>query len=569
MVDKLQLYREAHPPLTSTNTKWQLYGTGMEYFGKEDRPVTEISPNFGPGNLLVRHDAVGLCAADVKLIRLGQQHPRIAQDLSKEPVVVGHEVTLTVIGVGENLKDKFKPGDRFIVQPDIYKNGIGYGYGFAIDGGLSEYSVIDSRVLDGDAGCYLLPIRATTGYAESALTEALAAVTAAYRLTFRATFKPQGVTWIIGTTDAKPIYTISTGFDNDSYPAKLLLTNVPEEFGIYLKQKAARLGVVVEEVSDVKNPPAELIDDIVLLGGDPDLIEQVCPRLAYTGVLSVMADRPVSRKVKLDMGRVHYERWVFTGAATTDISDAYLKPAARSTLKPAGKVWFMGSGGPIGRMHVQRAVQLKDGPKAILCTDLSKERVEVLEKTNTKECNERSIRFQTLTRDQADYDQQLTAFAGEGFDDIIVCAPSADAIAEALPHLASGGVINIFAGVAKNTFVEFDYSPSFLKGVRVIGFSGSTVEDMQITLDLIEAGEFAPNRLVAAIGSIEAAKDGLKAVQTSRFPGKIVIYNHIKELELTPIPELKTRLPSVYAKLKDGVEWTQAAETELLRLMLK
>jgi len=77
----------------------------------------------------------------------------------------------------------------------------------------------------------------------------------------------------------------------------------------------------------------------------------------------------------------------------------------------------------------------------------------------------------------------------------------------------------------------------------------------------------SPNRLVAAIGSLSAARDGLRAVQDAAFPGKIVIYPHIKEVPLTVLADLKA-LPKVYAKLKDGREWTVEAEEEFLRVML-
>ena len=61
----------------------------------------------------------------------------------------------------------------------------------------------------------------------------------------------------------------------------------------------------------------------------------------------------------------------------------------------------------------------------------------------------------------------------------------------------------------------------------------------------------------------------MKAVADAVFPGKIVIYPHIKLLPLTGITDLKGVLPSVYAKLRNGKEWTNEAEAELLRLMLK
>jgi hypothetical protein len=64
------------------------------------------------------------------------------------------------------------------------------------------------------------------------------------------------------------------------------------------------------------------------------------------------------------------------------------------------------------------------------------------------------------------------------------------------------------------------------------------------------------------------AREGLKAVKDATLAGKVVIYPHIKEMTLTPLTEFKDKFPSVYARLNELGEWTQAAEEEFLRLML-
>jgi hypothetical protein len=89
-----------------------------------------------------------------------------------------------------------------------------------------------------------------------------------------------------------------------------------------------------------------------------------------------------------------------------------------------------------------------------------------------------------------------------------------------------------------------------------------------LMLHQAESNTLSPNRSVAAVGSLRAARDGLQTVQDTVFPGKVVIYPHIKEMSLTALPDLKDKLPSVYARLKDGREWTVEAEEEFLRLML-
>ena len=173
MTDKLAEYRQANTPLPDRNQLWPLYGGGFENLGHNGSMIERPLPSYGPDELLVRHDATGICFSDIKVIRAGQNHPRIYRDMRKEPVVLGHEISLTVVGVGENLRDQYEVGDRFIVQADIYVNGVGYAYGYEIQGGFSQYNVIDQRILNGDGGNYLLPVKPATGYAEAALADLL------------------------------------------------------------------------------------------------------------------------------------------------------------------------------------------------------------------------------------------------------------------------------------------------------------------------------------------------------------------------------------------------------------
>ena len=75
-------------------------------------------------------------------------------------------------------------------------------YGYRLQGGLSGYNVIDQRILNGDDGNYLIPVQPATGYAESALTEPWACVTAAYGLKYRTGLKAGGTAWIVGESRA-------------------------------------------------------------------------------------------------------------------------------------------------------------------------------------------------------------------------------------------------------------------------------------------------------------------------------------------------------------------------------
>ncbi|MDO8971489.1 MAG: alcohol dehydrogenase catalytic domain-containing protein, partial [Saprospiraceae bacterium] len=103
MTDKLDAYRQAIAPPPSNYRLWPLYGAGMENFGKDGQPIEVPFPTYSADELLIRHDACGLCFSDIKVISQGQSHPRIYKDMKTDPVVLGHEVSFTILGVGENL----------------------------------------------------------------------------------------------------------------------------------------------------------------------------------------------------------------------------------------------------------------------------------------------------------------------------------------------------------------------------------------------------------------------------------------------------------------------------------
>jgi threonine dehydrogenase-like Zn-dependent dehydrogenase len=569
MNDKVTEYRQADQPLPAHNVIWPLYGAGFENLGKDGAMLEVPLPQVGANQLLVRHDAVGICFSDIKIMKLGQEHPRIYRDMRTAPVVMGHEVSMTVVAVGENLRDKYRVGDRFIIQADVYVNGVGYAYGYEIDGGFSMYGLIDERILQGDEGNYLLAVQPDKGYAESALTEPWACVIAANRLTYRTALKPGGTTWIIGAdpSDTRP-YTISAGFDGVSHPATLLLSRVPAPFEAWLRERAAQLGIAVHEAPDLSAPPVEMIDDIVLLGADADALEASSRFLANGGVFAVVTDTAFSRPVQIDIGRVHYNNWVYVGGSSPDIARAYSDLPVRSELRKGGCAWFVGAAGPMGRMHVQRAIQMIDPPSEIVCTDVSQARLDDLYNSFAAEATERGISFVCTNPTTPEGKAIMQKYKVNGFDDIIVLAPVAALVSDCATYLAQDGVMNIFAGVARGVMATLDASDFALKRTRHIGQSGSTIEDLRVMLEQGEAGIISRNRSVAAVGSLDALPDGLRAVQDAVFPGKVVIFPHIRHLPLTPLADLKKVLPSVHARLKDGREWTVEAEEELLRVML-
>jgi threonine dehydrogenase-like Zn-dependent dehydrogenase len=562
MSDKLAGYREAGAPLPQRNRLWPLYGAGFEMLGQEGKMIERPLPSYGADELLVRHDATGICFSDIKVIRAGQNHPRIYRDMSKDPVVLGHEISLTVVGVGEKLRDQYQVGDRFIVQADIFVNGVGYAYGYEIQGGFSQYNVIDQRVLNGDGGNYLLPVKETTGYAEAALAEPWACVEASYTIRYRTSWQSGGKLWITGDGAG-----MSLGRAEVWRPGSVVIDVRDAGFAESVQGWAAAAGIPVNN-----DQPDSQYDDIVVLSHDAGVIEHAFARLARGGVFAVVTDQTVARRVSLDIGRLHYDRLAVVGVTGADLSKAYAP--IRTQLLPGGVAWILGAGGPMGHMHLQRAIEIAGHPRKIVATNLNRHRILAVKEKFAGPAKAAGIELVCYSQDSYAGEAELEAdlrheSGGSGYDDIAVMAPSVPAIELAMNHLGEHGVMNVFAGVSRGTQARFNMNDIVRRGVRFTGTSGSSIADLARMRDLTESKALSPNKSVAAVAGLEGVAEGLHAVAEGRFPGKVVIFPNLsKPLPLTTLPELKERLPSVYAKLAEDESWTVEAEAELLRLLL-
>ena len=578
-MDVLSTYKNLDYALPHKNLAWRMHEAGVENFGRDG--VDEL-PMVRPkrDEVLVRVDAIGICFSDVKLITQGPGHPRITgRDLVKEPVVAGHEVSLTVIEAGEDWKDNYRPRDRFIVQADVYYKGVNLAYGYALAGGMQQFGIVGEPVLNGDEGSYLIPVRPETGYAEAALVEPWTCVVASYRIYPRKTLKQGGAALIVGVEPGE--YELDGTLCADGPPGKVILAGVGgpvklthadwhccgiETVEIGTLDAAQVKALVQERTGDAG------FDDVIVLGTpEPELVEALTMSLAKNAVMAIAASKPISRPVRIDVGRVHYDYIDHVGTKSGRVADAYTS-SRNSELIGGGSAWFIGAGGPMGQMHVQRAVRIKNGPRRMLCTDVDNTRLEYLKSGVEEAARENGIEIVFVNPIETGEGGLRKAISnvtrGNGFDDIVVLAPVAKLIEAAVEHLADGALMNIFAGVPRGTIAAMDLSATYMKGSRFVGSSGSRPKDMVDTLHYTESGQLPTRNSLAAIGGIDAMADGVRAVKEARFPGKTVIFPHI-EMPLTALTDLDKAMPKVYAKLEDGKFWTQEAEDELLSSKLE
>nr|WP_155069632.1 zinc-binding dehydrogenase [Streptomyces taklimakanensis] len=105
--------------------------------------VEEVpTPRPGPGEVLVKVEAAGVCLSDVHLID-GTLTPL---HLSGDAVTLGHETAGVVAEPGRGVT-RWRPGQRVLLQAGEERDGVVWTRGVDYDGGWAEYAVATESTL--------------------------------------------------------------------------------------------------------------------------------------------------------------------------------------------------------------------------------------------------------------------------------------------------------------------------------------------------------------------------------------------------------------------------------------
>ena len=547
---------------------WPLFGAGMENLGRNNSPCTVKVPEIGDDELLVKIDSIGLCFSDVKLIRAGKDHPRVVSpDLATQPVIPGHEAVMTVVKTGKKVSAKFNVGQRFIIQADIYVKGKGFAYGYAIDGGMAEYSRIDQRVLNGDEGCYLLPLADSIPAGIAALVEPWTCVIASYMIENRKA-PLKGGSVLIASEE---------GNQNTYAPGKLLADAKPAKISV-LNLNPKTVDLIKREIPSAKIeilnsiPEKETFDDIFLCELRRANAEKLAKLANKNAVISFIGNYP-DEPWSFDAGGIHYNGWFYQGSKTNVLSDAYGRNV-RSKLKKGGTCWLVGGAGAMGQMHTQLAVESPEGPSRILMTDMDDTRIKHVCELLGDKIRERKIEFKTLNPKSfptpAAFEAEVAKFAEKdgGFDDIVMLVPVIPVVNSSAPFLRKDGLMNIFAGIPAGKEGILNVRKIAEAGARYIGSSGSLTSHLRHTLKLVEEKKLNPATALAAAGGMQDLKKGIEAVADAKFPGKTVIFPHC-DFPLTPIEKLSELSPELAKTLSKDGSYTMETEKMLFKMFGK
>jgi len=275
---------------------------------REDGPldlVTKPVPTPGPGELLVRVAACGVCRTDLHVSE---------GDLPvhREHVTPGHEVVASVVGVGPGAEDAgFAIGDRVGVawlrdtcgRCKFCKRGAenlcpySHYTGWDADGGYAEYTTVPA------AFAYRLP----SGYTDAELAPLLCAGIIGFRALERTSLPEGGRLGVYGFGGSAHLAT-------QVALARGATVHVMTR-GEQAKRLALNLGVA--SVSDAYGSPPEKLDAAILFAPVGDLVPVALQALDRGGILAIAGIHLTDVPPLVYERDLFYEREIRTVTANT------------------------------------------------------------------------------------------------------------------------------------------------------------------------------------------------------------------------------------------------------------
>lgn len=520
----------------------------------------------GPHQILCRVEVVSLCFSDLKLLKQFSSHVRKSEVVSgieptvlkeipsyvpgEAPTVPGHEAVVTVVAVGPEVKN-FKRGERYLVQADYRRlktsnsNGA-FGYNF--EGALQEYVLMDERVITSpDGESMLLAFNKGLSASAAALVEPWSCVEHAYASKERQNLKANGQMLVVA--DVK--------VDGDVFGKLFGRYGRPRQITWISKSAVpAKLNLPIKQVTDISKLNNASFDDVVYYGSNADTVEALFGKTAAKGLLNiVLCSGRFAREVVTQVGRVHYGGIRIAGTNSCDPAESMAHIPKSGEIRAGDKINVIGAGGPMGIMHVIRNICQGVENISVFAGDVDDDRLETLTKIAEPLAQKNNVCYRSYNPTK----EKLS----ETFDYTALMVPAADLVASSVRSSAEHGIINIFAGIAETVSGQIDLNTYIDKKLYFVGTSGSTIDEMKAVLTKVESGRFNTNSVVAAVCGLEAAIEGIQAVENRSIAGKIIVYPACKGLELVELKKLGERLPQVAEKVDEGL-WNKKAEETLL-----
>ena len=344
----------------------------VRLYGKDDLRLEQFElPEIREDEILAKVVSDSICMSSYKAVHQADTHKRVPRDVAGKPVIIGHEFAGEILQVGAKWSGRFKPGDKFSIQPAIYYEGgpVGVysapGYSYQYIGGDATYVVIPNEVMEKDC---LLPYTGE-GFYPASLSEPLSCVIGAMHACYHThpgsydhvmEIKPGGKLALLAGVGPMGLACINYVLNReDIRPGLFVVTDIDQgrldrAARLYTKEFAASKGIELHYVNTgaAPDPVAELralsggtgYDEVVVMAPVPAVVEQADAILGFDGCLDFFSGpKNPDFSARFNFYNVHYEAHHIVGTSggnSDDMKEAILLMG--KGMDPAGLITHIG-----------------------------------------------------------------------------------------------------------------------------------------------------------------------------------------------------------------------------------
>ncbi|HHW47950.1 MAG TPA: zinc-binding dehydrogenase [Clostridiaceae bacterium] len=341
----------------------------VRLYGKNDLRLEEFElPPIKDDEILARIVSDSICMSSYKAAIQGEDHKRVPKDISTNPVIIGHEFCGEIVEVGKKWQHKFKPGNKFSIQPAINEKSNPYaapGYSFQYIGGAATYIIIPPVVMehncllnyDGEAYFY------------GSLAEPMSCIVGAFHANYHTVsgkyvhnmgIAEGGNMAILAGVGPMGLGAIDYAIHCDRKPRLLVVTDIDEArlnraASILTVEEAEKNGVklIYVNTSKIENVPEYLLsftdgkgyDDVFVFAPVKAVVEQGDKILGKDGCLNFFAG-PTNPNFTAEFNfyNVHYNSThiVGTSGGNTDDMIESLQMMEKGLINPSAMITHIG-----------------------------------------------------------------------------------------------------------------------------------------------------------------------------------------------------------------------------------
>ena len=340
----------------------------VRIYGKKDLRLEEFElPEMREDEILAQVVSDSICMSSHKAAMQGADHKRVPDDIHIKPTIIGHEFAGIILEVGKKWEHKFRPGQKFSVQPAMQHKGTldAPGYSFRFIGGNATHVIIPDIVMEADS---LLPYEGEAFFPAS-LSEPMSCIVGAFHASYHIPpgtynhemgIKRGGKIAILAGVGPMGLGAIDYAIHQERKPALILVTDIDDlrlarAASLFTPEHAEKEGIQLiylntAKVNDPTNYLRELsggsgFDDVFIFAPVKQVIELGDAILGFSGCLNFFAGpTDPNFRAEFNFYNVHYAftHIVGTSGGNSDDMRESLKLMAEGKINPAVMITHIG-----------------------------------------------------------------------------------------------------------------------------------------------------------------------------------------------------------------------------------